>query len=244
MSTRNKKMTKYIKKKINLINVYNRLLEAYGEQGWWPIVEKDKSVYRREFKNKEKTISQKFEISIGAILTQNTSWNNVNKALVNLKGKRILSPRKIINIRDEDLGLLIKPAGYYNIKAKKLKEFSKFFLSKEKEFKNNKVSREELLQVWGIGRETADSILLYALNKPFFVIDAYTKRISSRLGFIDEKESYDNIQRFFQEHLPEDYKLFNEFHALIVEHAKQHCTKKPKCKGCCLREVCEFKMKP
>ncbi len=224
-----------------LLDIYKRLLSAYGEQGWWPlIIKKDSSFivhYDKSFKLREKSLSEKFEISIGAVLTQNTSWKNVEKALLNLKSKNLLSPEKIIH---SDVKNLIKPAGYYNLKEKKLKEFSKFFIKRKEDFDSNSMSREELLSVWGVGRETADSILLYALNKPFFVVDAYTRRLFSRLNFIYEKDNYDKIQLFFHENLPLDYKLFNEFHALIVEHAKRHCRKKPLCDGCPLRTICNF----
>ncbi len=224
-----------------LFDVYEKLLSAYGEQGWWPLtVKKGNSFviqYDPSFKLRDKSLSEKFEISVGAILTQNTSWKNVEKALLNLKSKNILSPEKIVNNKIKDL---IKPAGYYNIKEKKLKEFSKFFIKNKRNFGSNNILREELLSVWGIGKETADSILLYALNKPFFVVDAYTRRLFSRLNLINEKEDYDKIQLFFHKNLPSDYKLFNEFHALIVEHAKRHCRKKPLCDICPLRTICSW----
>ena len=224
-----------------LLEIYKKLLSAYGEQGWWPLTVKkgDSFVvhYDPPFKLREKSLSEKFVISVGAILTQNTSWKNVEKAVINLKSKNLLSPEKIIHSSVKNL---IKPAGYYNIKEKKLKEFSKFFIKNRRDFNLNNILREQLLSVWGIGKETADSILLYALNKPFFVVDAYTRRLFSRLNLICEKEDYDKIQLFFQKNLPSDYTLFNEFHALIVEHAKRHCRKKPLCDGCPLRTICNL----
>ncbi len=224
-----------------LLNVYEKLLSTYGEQGWWPLIVKKAGSfevrYDPSFKLREKSLSEKFEISVGAILTQNTSWKNVEKALLNLKSENLLSPEKIIQ---SSIKGLIKPAGYYNIKERKLKEFSKFFIEYKKNFDSNNISREMLLSVWGVGRETADSILLYALNKPFFVVDAYTRRLFSRLNLINEKDDYDKIQLFFHKNLPLDYKLFNEFHALIVEHAKRHCRKKPLCQGCVLRTICSW----
>ncbi len=223
-----------------LMLIFKKLLKEYGEQGWWPIIKDKSSHYNIKFKLKEKTLMEKFEISIGAILTQNTAWKNVEKALINLKQNNLLNPQGIIKVDNKKLSLLIRPAGYFNIKAKKLKEFTKFFLSHKEEFENNTISREELLNVWGIGNETADSILLYALNKPFFVVDAYTRRLFYRLGFFhSEKIKYEEAQDFFHKNLDMDYKLFNEYHALIVEHAKQHCKKKPDCEGCVLSELCQ-----
>ncbi|MEM2121450.1 MAG: endonuclease [Candidatus Woesearchaeota archaeon] len=226
--------------KSKLMLIYKKLLNKYKEQGWWPILNNDFCEYKKDFKHREKTIEEKFEICIGAILTQNTSWKNVEKALVSLKKNKLLSPEKILEISEKELSKIIKPAGYYNIKAKKLKEISKFFLEHKKEFESNNLNREELLNVWGVGKETADYIMLYALNKPFFVVDSYTKRIFSRLGFFDENKSYDFVQEFFQKNLPKDYKLYNEYHALIVEHAKRHCRKNPFCESCILKEECNY----
>jgi len=176
---------------------------------------------------------------VGAILTQNTSWQNVEKAIKNLKKARVLTPDKLYKTSHKKLAALIRPAGYFNIKAKRLKNFLKFL---SKSYNNNikrlssgdaKVLREELLLVNGIGPETADSILLYALNKPAFVVDAYTKRIFSRHKLIKENSSYEEIQGFFKSKLSSDVKLFNEYHALIVKLGKDFCLKrKPRCKLC------------
>ncbi len=219
---------------MNLKLIYEKLLSEYGEQGWWPIIINEQgkyhSVYDKEFKNKSRSLAEKFEISVGAILTQNTSWKNVEKALINLKKQGLLTPNKLIK---KDVKDLIRPAGYYNIKEKKLKTFSKFFLEHKSEFEHNSIPRGELLSIWGVGNETADSILLYAMNKPFFVVDAYTRRFFSRIeNHFDFYRSYDEVQSYFHKKLPHDYKLFNEFHALIVQHAKVHCRKKPICDGC------------
>ena len=186
---------------MDLMKVYAELLEKYGKQGWWPILDESGS-------DEEK----KFEIIIGAILTQNTSWKNVEKAIRNLYKQDLLKPEKILNVDKARLSELIKPAGYYNQKADYLKEVARFFLEKKGEIP----TRDELLKIKGIGKETADSILLYAYKKPFFVIDAYTKRLFSNLDL----KNYDEWQDFFHSHLPGEQNLFNEFHALIVADGK------------------------
>ncbi|MGC8929375.1 MAG: endonuclease III domain-containing protein [Candidatus Woesearchaeota archaeon] len=226
--------------KSKLMLVYKKLLNKYGEQGWWPILKQNSFEYRTFFKHEKKSINQKFEICIGAILTQNTAWKNVEKAFVNLSRANIFSPQKILSTPEKKLAELIRPAGYYNVKTRKLKEISRFFLEHKDDFENESLSREELLRVWGVGKESADYIMLYALNKPFFVIDAYTIRIFSRLGFFDEKSNYDFVQEFFQKNLAKDYKIYNEYHALIVEHAKNCCRKKPVCEDCVLRKECKY----
>ena len=191
-----------------LIDIYNRLYAHFGPRHWWPA-------------------QTPFEVMVGAILTQNTAWSNVEKAIRNLKKERALTPGKIRKIPQEKLATLIRPSGFYNEKAKKLKEFVKFLKP------NAEYSREELLNIKGIGKETADSILLYAFNKPAFVVDAYTKRIFSRHYFLGKNADYDEIQRFFTGNLPNKTKLFNEYHALIVELGKNYCKKNsPICKIC------------
>ena len=177
--------------------IYRLLLKRYGKQGWWPYTDE---------KNKE------LEVAIGAILTQNTNWQNVEKAINNLKTQRLLSSKKLEEINTKRLAVLIKPSGYYNQKAKKIKKFIKFLKS------GKKFNRDNLLSVWGIGPETADSILLYAYDQPIFVIDAYTKRIMARLGF--KEETYDELQKLFMQNLPKDVQLYNEFHALLVKLGK------------------------
>jgi len=198
--------------------IYDKLEKEFGKMGWWPVISKN----------------HRFEISIGAILTQNTSWRNVEKAIFNLNKFNFLNKEAIKQINESELGDLIKSSGYYKQKAKKLKKFVEFLDSKKE------VSRENLLGVWGIGKETADSILLYAYNKGVFVIDAYTKRIIERLGF--KFKDYDELQKIFIENLPKDYKLYNEFHALLVKLGKEYCKKKPKCDKCCLKEECKFNL--
>jgi len=230
-----------------LTGIYAKLLKLYGPQGWWPLLDVEgknptktgsmKGYHPKDY-SYPKTDKQRFEICIGTILAQNTSWVQVEKALQNLKKINYVDPKKILKINESNLGKAIKPAGYFNQKAKKLKRFSEFYIS----LKGKVPSREELLNMWGIGPETADSILLYAYKKPYFVIDAYTKRIFSRLGFFSEKAKYDEMQKFFMDNFPKDYKKYNEFHALIVEHAKRCCNKtNPLSEKCILKKACKFK---
>ncbi|MBI2663689.1 endonuclease [Candidatus Woesearchaeota archaeon] len=196
--------------------IYRILLKEHGPRKWWPT----------------KTSKKKFEISVGAILTQNTNWINVEKALDNLIKHNLLSQEEIRKINVKKLAMIIKSSGYHNQKAKKLKEFIKFLDSKKQ------INRENLLNVWGIGKETADSILLYSYNQPIFVIDTYTKRIFNRLGF--KEQSYDELQNLFMNNLKKDADLFKEYHALIVMHGKTVCKTKPLCSSCCLNKGCNF----
>ncbi|MCX5701042.1 MAG: endonuclease III domain-containing protein [Candidatus Omnitrophica bacterium] len=211
-----------MRSKVSLI--YRKLYDNFGPQAWWPA-------------------DSPFEVMIGAILTQNTSWVNVEKALINIKQRNLLDPRKLYKLRDKEFARLIRPAGYYNIKTKRLKAFLNFFISKysanvkKLSLLRTNYLRKELLSVKGIGPETADSILLYALNKPVFVIDAYTLRIFSRHNQLKEDVSYDEAQEFFMRSLSRNAKLFNEYHALIVKLGKDYCRKtKPKCRACPLRK--------
>lgn len=217
----------------NIKQVYETLLRRYGSQGWWPILntKSNSSVYDKDFPKRERYQDEKFEICVGAILAQNTAWKNVEKALYNLKTKKLLSKEKLETINLKILADLIKPSGYYNQKAKKIKEVIKFLKS------GKEINRENLLAVWGVGPETADSMLLYAYNKPVFVIDAYTKRIMNRLGF--KENTYDRLQRLFMENLPKDVRLYNEYHALLVRLGKEFCKKKPVCEGCPLNNMCK-----
>lgn len=211
--------------KDKLLETYKILFNNFGRQHWWPAKGK------RE---------RKFEICIGAILTQNTSWKNAEKAIENLREANALSKEAIEKIPQEKIALLIKSAGYYNQKAEKLKAFAGF-LEKNSFEKLAKMpiskARQLLLEVHGIGRETADSMLLYALNKPIFVIDAYTKRIFERLFNIKFKD-YDEWQQFFSSSLRRDTQLFNEYHALIVALGKDVCRKKPLCGRCPVHNKC------
>ncbi|HXW68352.1 MAG TPA: hypothetical protein VEJ88_01990 [Dissulfurispiraceae bacterium] len=177
------------------------------------------------------------------MLTQNTNWSNVEKAIGNLKAAGVLAARALHRVPTAELALLIRPSGYFNIKAGRLKAFLAFISTAYNGSMKNmgKVEtaslRHELLNVHGIGPETADSILLYALDKPVFVIDAYTKRVMSRHGIIDYKASYDEYQQLFHDVLDEDAKLFNEYHALLVMAGKDYCKPKPRCANCPLSQV-------
>lgn len=210
--------------KIKLI--HDILLEKFGSQGWWPV--------NGKYSGGPKTDSERFEVCIGAILTQGTSWKNVEKAIFSLKQNNALNKKAILAMPVSKLAKLIKSSGYHNQKAKKLKEFVKF---------NGGLTRENLLSIWGIGPETADSILLYAYNKPYFVVDAYTKRIFSRLVLCKEDCKYEELQELFYGNLAKNAKLFNEYHALIVELAKQNCMKNPECSGCPLAGICKKRIK-
>jgi len=211
-----------------LYEIFQRLYEFWGPQNWWPA-------------------ETKFEMVVGAILTQNTSWSAVEKAISNLKKANILSIEGILQTPDKILAQLIRPTGYYNQKAKRLKDFCSFlrneFNSDLQKLFSLEISelREKLLSQKGIGYETADSIILYGAEKPIFVVDAYTKRLFFRLGLIEsEKIDYNQLQSIFMENLEPQTSLFNEFHALIVKHCKEICkNKKPECKKCCLYEMCE-----
>ncbi|MBI5389028.1 endonuclease III domain-containing protein [Candidatus Woesearchaeota archaeon] len=224
-------------------HIYKELLKKYGHQGWWPLLDvarkhagkqptKTGSVqgYHPGNYSYPQTDAQHFEICTGAILTQNTGWMNVEKALVLLADNGLLDPQSIVRADDTTLKQAIKSAGYFNQKAKKLKIFANFFLAEEKP------TRKQLLSLWGIGPETADSILLYAYKRPVFVVDAYTRRIFSRLGFFDIDTDYDEIQALFERSLPPDYRIYQEYHALIVEHAKR-CYMRTSTEPCFLERI-------
>lgn len=212
--------------------VYERLLKAYGPQGWWPLVSfkginptKSGSIngYHPSNYSFPETKDQQFEISIGAILTQNTAWPNVEKALLNLNEYCGINCEKVNNLKLDKLKELIRPAGFFNQKSLYIKNYCSFFLK----LKERIPTRKELLNLKGIGEESADSILLYAFKEPEFVIDAYTRRIFSHLGIIDGKEKYKTLKELFQSNLEKDLVIYQEYHALIVEHAKSFYSKKP-----------------
>lgn len=208
-------------------DVYTALFNCFGPQGWWPLIKNGEVVHHASFTSKELTKKEQFEISIGAILTQNTNWKNVEKALLNLDKLNAINPKVIQNININTLRKAIKPAGYYNQKAKKLKAFAGF---------KGKSTRTSLLSIWGIGLETADSILCYAHSCPLFVVDTYTKRIFSRFGF--GELDYAQLQELVQENLnPEHYK---EFHALLVNLGKHYCKKDPECEDCPVKKQCNY----
>ena len=207
-----------------LMEIYRCLFNRYGPQHWWPA-------------------DEPFEVMVGAILTQSTAWTNVEKAIRNLKEARVLGPSSLRSLEPEELASLIKPSGYYHVKAKKLKALVDWF-EKYKDDLHGVIAldanrlRSDLLKVYGIGEETADSILLYAAEKPVFVIDAYTRRIIDRIGITPLERSYDGYQRLFMDNLPQNAAWFNEYHALLVQHGKTTCRKHPVCQICCLQEIC------
>jgi endonuclease III related protein len=176
--------------------------------------------------------ADRFEVVIGAVLTQNTAWTNVEKSLSALRDAGIRTPSDILSVPPHRLGLLIRSSGYFNQKARKLRGIAALFAAPGALGPRRIPSREMLLSVWGVGPETADSILLYAFHLPAFVVDAYTRRILSRIGLIEGTEPYDGIQDLFPAALGQDAALFNEYHALIVAHAKEHCRAHRSCPGC------------
>jgi len=204
-------------------SVYDRLLRAYGPQGWWPA-------------------DSAFEVVVGAILTQNAAWTNVEYALEHLRAAQALSPGAILALDDARLGRLIRPSGYFNVKAARLKAVCGFI---ERQGGIDALARwstvdlrAALLAVKGIGPETADDIILYAFHRPVFVIDAYTRRIFARLGAIAGDESYEHLRGEFERAMPGDVSAYQEYHGLIVEHAKAACAVRPRCEACCLRRRC------
>ena len=203
-------------------HIYKFLLKEYGPQGWWPLLDyKDKGYHPGDYSYPVNE-SQVFEICVGAILTQNTAWTNVEKVLVELSKKRILDPGKLLKTNISIIKKCIYSAGYYNQKARKLIEFSKFYIA----LKGRAPNRVELLSIWGIGPETADSILLYGFKVPTFVVDNYTKRILISCGYCSDDANYNEIKCFFENNLKKDFKVFQEYHALLVEHAKNYYTSK------------------
>lgn len=224
------------KKSSKILKIYNELQFIYSHQGWWPVLDYEtrktgiKGYHPQNYKIPRNNKEQ-FEICLGAILTQNTSWKNTEKAIMNLDKAKAISPEAIISMEKEKLAQLIKPAGYFNQRAKKIKEFAKFYIS----LKGRTPLREELLNVWGIGRETADSILLYAYKVSIFVVDAYTRRLFSNLEICNEKDDYDKIQELIEKNLPKDFKIYQEYHALIVEHGKRHYSRNPRGVDCFLK---------
>lgn len=211
-----------------LLEIYDILLDHFGPQGWWPG-------------------ETPFEVMVGAVLTQNTNWTNVSKAIANLKQEGLLSFEKMHGLPLPMLAEKIRPAGYFNLKATRLKNLLDFIAqgydsSLETLFAGDMHTlREEILTVKGIGPETADSILLYAGHKPVFVVDAYTHRIFARHNIIAPEDGYHEIQEYFALSLPEDVALYNEYHALIVRLGKEFCKKsKPLCRQCPLGEFDGF----
>ena len=205
-----------------LLKIYQKLYNAIGPRHWWPG-------------------DSPFEVIMGAILTQNTSWKNVETAIKALKENNLLDPAKILKVDEGILANTIKSSGFFNVKAKRIKNFIRFLFenyqgSLEKMFSENLTPlREKLLKINGIGPETADSILLYAGGKPVFVVDAYTKKILLRHNLISKSAGYSEIQALFMENLEKDVRMFNEYHALLVYVGKYFCKRIPGCENCPMR---------
>ena len=210
-----------------MMAIFELLANCYGSRHWWPA-------------------DTQFEVCAGAILTQNTAWGNVEKALLQLQTAGLLSAEGLRDVGQERLELLIRPAGFFRVKSRRLKAFVEWFHARfDGDFQRMFAGdwhqlRDDLLAVHGIGPETCDAILLYAGGKPSFVVDSYTRRLFHRLGYLRESAGYDETQRMFMENLPPDAVLFNEYHALIVEQCKLFCRKKPRCSACPLAGQCFF----
>ncbi len=207
----------------SLLTLYDVLFSAYGPQNWWPA-------------------ETPFEVMIGAILTQNTAWTNVERAIAAMKAANLLDAARIVEADAALLAETIRPAGYFNVKARRLRHFCRFWLREGglEGLRNRPTERlrQQLLAVHGVGPETADDMLLYGFERPVFVIDAYTRRIGSRLGLLDGDAPYESLRKQFEEALPKDVELFGEYHALLVRHAKQACRTAPRCDACAMREAC------
>jgi len=217
---------------MTLFSVYQKLLKQYGPQLWWPA-------------------ETPFEVMVGAILTQNTAWTNVEKSIALLKSRRKLTPQAIDRLPHEQLAELIRASGYFNVKATRLKNFCHWYLAQGGFDALNELDSESLrrglLAVNGVGFETADDMMLYAFNRPVFVVDAYTRRIFSRLGLVNDAIKYEPLREKFEaEFIGKRQKMdkgkrvahFNEYHALIVVHGKDVCRTRPRCGECCLRRQC------
>ncbi len=207
---------------IAIAEAYRRLSERYGPQHWWPA-------------------DTPFEVMVGAVLTQNAAWTNVEKAIANLRQEGLLAgPQALGAVSEADLAPLLRPVGYFNVKARRLLNLCRFLVDNGSRLPamTDLQAREALLAINGVGPETADDILLYAYGRPVFVVDAYTRRLGERLGWLAGKEAYDAVRLMFERELGQDPVLFNEYHALIVRHAKEHCRKRPLCCGCPLSVDC------
>ena len=202
-----------------LTALYGRLLDAYGPQHWWPG-------------------DSAFEVIVGAVLTQNTSWKNVEKALAGLKHVGLLDLDAIVSIPPDELAELIRSSGFFNVKAKRLQNLCGWLQSRggldALSLWDTARLRRALLEINGIGPETADDILLYAFQRPVFVIDSYTRRLLTKLGLVQGKEDYETLRQLFESCLPPDHRLYNEYHALIVRHAREKCTHDSHCRHCCV----------
>ncbi len=207
-----------------LLALFDQLQAEHGNLRWWPA-------------------DTPFEVALGAILTQATAWRNVEKALDNLKAADAFTPEKIHAIPQDTLEELLRPSGYFRVKTKKVRAFVDHIVERPFDvmFKQNVSElRKELLSIYGVGPETADSIILYAAEKPSFVVDTYTYRLFSRFGWVEGNFHYERLRALFMDNLPHDVVLFNEYHALIVRHGARVCKKTPVCEACCLQSMCEY----
>jgi len=208
---------------VALRNVFRSLHRHHGPQHWWPG-------------------DSRFEVMVGAVLTQNTAWINVERAIANLKRARALTPQAIVRAPVARLASWLRPSGYFNVKAKRLRHLCRWVVQEGGVRALARLGTHELraalIAVYGIGPETADDILLYAFHRPVFVVDAYTRRIFARFGIIRGDEGYETLRHLFETALGPDTDLFNEYHALIVRHGKDVCRSKPRCENCCLARTC------
>jgi len=207
-----------------LRRLFDRMFASYGPQHWWPA-------------------ESPFEVAVGAVLTQNTAWSSVERAIANLKRAKALDPERIINLHRAQLAELLRPSGYFNLKADRLASLCEFILRQGgmaalAQSPTDQL-RLDLLRVRGIGPETADDIMLYAFGRPVFVVDAYTRRLMERMGFLEGGEGYEELRHALERALGPDAPLFNEYHALIVRHAKEACRQRAACEGCALEDLCE-----
>ncbi|MCG5525551.1 endonuclease III domain-containing protein [Ectothiorhodospira haloalkaliphila] len=206
-----------------LKQVFDRLSNHHGPLNWWPG-------------------DSGFEVMVGAILTQNTAWSNVEQAIANLKRAQALAPERILALPPEELGQLIRPSGYFNVKSKRLRSFCQWYLEQGGEAVlsawDTGMLRTQLLSVNGVGPETADDILLYAFERPVFVVDAYTRRLFSRLGMVDGDEPYESLRASVEAVIGDDVPMLNELHAVIVIHGKDVCRPRPRCSDCVLLGEC------
>jgi endonuclease-3 related protein len=214
-------------RRLTLKTLYRRLFDHYGPQHWWPA-------------------DSPFEVMVGAVLTQNTAWTNVERAIDNLRQAGLLDPAAMAGLTPAQLAQHIRPSGYFNVKAKRLHSLCLWLLSERvaDDLETDQL-RQRLLAIHGIGPETADDILLYAYERPVFVIDAYTRRLFSRLALLDGDLPYEALRAAFEQVLPKEVALFNEYHALIDRHAKLVCRPRPRCEACFLCHDCPwFARKP
>jgi len=237
---------------ISLEMLYDKLYSNYDSQGWWPLIDLKPEVnptkrgsytgYHPGDYRYPRSEKQILEIIIGTILAQSTSWVNAESALWNLAQNNLISEKKLNNIDLEDLAQLIRSSGYFNQKAIKIQNLLQFLRQNPISLLKNSdigILRKNLMNIKGVGPETADSIVLYAFNKPSFVVDAYTKRLLSRIGIIPQKSNYAFIQNLFHTQISADFVVYNEYHALIVQHCVYVCTSKPKCSACFLNQYCQ-----